>query len=143
MITAMHHSGVVVLDLDRAVEFYRDAIGLKLRGTFEFADASTAQVVGYEDVKLKTVEMETPDGQMIELLQYLHPPAPRRPSDDRSLQGASHLAFRVKDIDKTFGALISKGGIKLNPPVEESAGVKVCYLQDPEGNWIELVEENG
>ena len=143
MITGMHHSGVVVLDLDRAVEFYSDAVGLKLRGTFEFADASTAKVVGYQDVKLKTAEMETPDGQIIEFLQYVYPPAPRRPSQERSLQGASHLAFKVEDIDKTFEAMIGRGGIKLNPPVEESAGVKVCYLQDPEGNWIELVEETG
>ena len=28
MITGMHHAGVVVLDLDRAVEFYSDAVGL-------------------------------------------------------------------------------------------------------------------
>ena len=143
MITGMHHSGVVVLDLDRAVKFYSDAVGLKLRGIFEFADASTAQVVGYQDVKLKTAEMETPDGQMIEFLQYVYPLAPRRPSQERSLQGASHLAFKVEDIDKALEAMIGRGGIKLNPPVEESAGVKVCYLQDPEGNWVELVEETG
>ena len=87
--------------------------------------------------------METPDGQVIEFLQYLYPLAPQRPSDERSLQGASHLAFKVDDIDDTFDALISKGGIKLNPPVEDSPGVKVCYLQDPEGNWVELVEESG
>ena len=143
MITGMHHSGVVVLDMDRAVEFYSGAVGLKLQGTYEYADEATAQVVGYEDVKLKTAVMETPDGQKIELLQYLHPLAPRRHSEERSLQGASHLAFSVVDIDATFDAMISGGGIKLNPPVEESAGVRVCYMQDPEGNWIELVEERG
>ena len=142
MITGMYHSGVVVLDLDRAIEFYRDAVGLKLQGTFEFAGTATGQVVGYEDVKLRTANLETPDGQVIELLQYISPPARQRPSEERSLQGASHLGFRVEDIDTTFETLLAKGGIKLNAPVEESPGVKVCYLQDPEGNWIELVEEN-
>ena len=30
MITGMDHAGLVVLDLDRAIEFYTDAVGLKL-----------------------------------------------------------------------------------------------------------------
>ena len=141
MVTGIHHAGVVVLDLDKAVEFYRDAVGLKLRGTFEFGDESTAQVVGYKGAKIRAAELVSADGQMIELLEYITPPAPHRRSEERSFQGASHLAFKVDDIQKTYESLINKGGRKLNPPVEESPGVKVCYLQDPEGNWIELVEE--
>ena len=92
---------------------------------------------------MKGAELQAPDGQKVELLQYISPPAGQRPSEERSLQGASHLGFKVVDIQKTYETLISKGGRKLNPPVEESPGLKICYLQDPEGNWIELVEQTG
>ena len=141
MITGMHHSGVIVLDLQKAVEFYTGAVGLRLKGTFEFGDDSTAQILGYKGARVKSAELVSPDGEMIELLEYVTPEAPRRSSEERSLQGASHLAFKVDDIEQAYESLISKGGKELNPPVQESPGVKVCYLQDPEGNWIELVEE--
>ena len=140
MITGMDHAGVVVLDLERAIQFYTDALGLKLRGTFEAEGAATSEVVGYEAARLKGAQLETPDGQVVELLEYIIPPAAQRPSEERSLQGASHLGFTVDDIQRAYETLISRGGRKLNPPVQASLEVKVCYLQDPEGNWIELVE---
>jgi hypothetical protein len=34
------------------------------------------------------------------------------------------------------------GGQKLNPVVKVLDGLKACYLQDPDGNWIELVEDS-
>jgi len=36
--------------------------------------------------------------------------------------------------------LIEQGGQSLNPPIEVTKGKTVCYLQDPFGNWIELIE---
>ena len=34
------------------------------------------------------------------------------------------------------------GGQKLNPVVKVLEGLKAAYLQDPDGNWIELVEDS-
>ena len=34
------------------------------------------------------------------------------------------------------------GAVGLNPPVEGAPGRKVCYMQDPDGNWIELIESS-
>ena len=28
----------------------------------------------------------------------------------------------------------------MNPPIEVAPGKKCCYIQDPDGNWIELIE---
>ena len=54
--------------------------------------------------------------------------------------GASHLAFNVVNVEQTFEHLVSHGARMLNPPVEVMPGRTVCYLQDPDGNWIELLE---
>ncbi len=56
--------------------------------------------------------------------------------------GAAHLGFMVDDAEKSFKKCMELGGQKLNPVVKVLDGLKACYLQDPDGNWIELVEDS-
>tara|TARA_Y100000588_G_C13479766_1_gene596313 strand:- start:101 stop:250 length:150 start_codon:yes stop_codon:yes gene_type:complete len=48
----------------------------------------------------------------------------------------------VEDIAATFARLVERGAKVLNLPTQLAAGRLACYLQDPEGNWIELIELN-
>jgi predicted enzyme related to lactoylglutathione lyase len=80
------------------------------------------------------------NGPTLELVQYLTPSSSERQASERNVLGSSHFGISVDDADETFKALVSRGALGLNPPVEVVPGKKVCYLQDPEGNWIELVE---
>ena len=57
--------------------------------------------------------------------------------------GASHLALVVSDIDAAYQKLVDNGALALNPPVELVSGRKACYLQDPDRNWIELIQLSG
>ena len=140
MIIGMHHSGVVVRDMEKALAFYTEVLGLKSLGTAERRGAPISQVVGYENAHLTRTMLATPSGTNVELLQYHSPPPADRPTQERSVLGASHIAFTVDDIEATFQELISRGARKLNPPVEVEPGRKVTYLQDPDGNWIELLQ---
>lgn len=140
MITGMNHTGFVVRDLDRAVAFYRDVIGLKVVATRERQGKPISQVIGYNNAHLKIVVLSAGDGHLLELIHYVNPPSAPRPSNERSVIGAAHLAFTVDNIEEAFRHITSHGAIKLNPPVEVAPGRKGCYLQDPEGNWIELLE---
>ena len=63
-----------------------------------------------------------------------------RQSEERSIIGGSHLCLHVDDIDATFNRLVKNGAKKMNPPAELAPGRWACYLQDPDGNWIELLE---
>ena len=78
---------------------------------------------------------------MIELVHYVRPVAEGPYSEERSILGASHIAFDVSDMQTTFTHLIGKGARRLNPPIEVVPGKLVCYLQDPFGNWLELIEQ--
>ena len=140
MITGMNHTGFVVKDLDRSTAFYRDVVGLQVVGSMERQGAPISHLIGYDDVHLKRRLLSAGDGHMLELIQYIHPPGADRPSDDRNTLGASHLAFDVDDIEATFRHLVGNGALKLNPPVELQPGRTACYLQDPDGNWIELIQ---
>ena len=50
---------------------------------------------------------------------------------------------RIEKYEKEFEKLISNGAQKLNEPVSLTPERKACYLQDPDGNWVELIEDNG
>ena len=140
MITGMNHTGFVVRDLDASVHFYRDIVGLEIVRTMEREGAPISQVIGYENTHVKGTILSTGDGHSLELIQYINPAASERPTDERNVLGASHLAFNVDDIEKTFERLVSNGARRLNPPATMQPGRKACYMQDPDGNWIELIE---
>ena len=140
MIKSMNHTGFVVRDLERAERFYTEVMGLKVSARRERVGAPISQVVGYEKAHLKIVVVSLGGGPDLELIQYLSPSPAARPTQERSVLGASHLAFVVDDIQKTFRALLAGGAKKMNEPAQVEPGKTVCYLQDPDGNWIELIE---
>ena len=116
-------------DLDTAVEFYRDVVGLALERIFEAEGEVTSRLLGYDGVSLKVAFLNAGNGHALELIQYVHPPGAERSSDERNTQGATHLAFDVDDIETTFQRLIDRGARRLNPPVENASGRKLCYLR--------------
>ena len=140
MITRMNHSGLVVRDMDESIAFYRDGLGMEVVGTRERNGGPIEHLVGYHPCHLKAVDMAVGDGSVLELLQYVVPPPAQRPTEERSVVGASHVAFDVVDIQGTYDKLLRNGAKKLNPPIEGAPGKWVCYLQDPDGNWVELIE---
>ena len=137
----MNHTGFVVSDLDASIQFYRDIMGLELERTLEREGPAISQVLGYEATHIRGALLSIQDGHSLELIQYVHPEGADRPTDERNALGATHLAFSVDDIDDTFRRLVASGAKKLNPPARVTPVRTVCYLQDPDGNWIELIED--
>ena len=111
-----------------------------MQARYERTGPGIEQVVGYEGAHLQIVLMGAGGDHSLELIQYRNPAPARRPTEERSVLGATHLCFQVDDIEKTFQALVSNGAKVLNPPEELAAGRVACYLQDPDGNWLELLQ---
>ena len=145
MITGMNHTGFVVNDVGASADFYMRVVGLKEVARRERDGGPISDVVGYENPHLKVALLgfDENGGHILELIEYVRPPASARPSDERAMIGASHICFDVDDIDSAFQEMIANGAKQLNPPVEVSPGRRVCYLQDPDGNWVELIESAG
>ena len=140
MITSINHAGVVVSDLEKAIDFYRDVIGLKIIRKVELTGGPISRLIGYDNTHLKAAHMGTGEGTTVELIQYVNPAPAERPSQERNVLGASHVALTVDDIQESYERVVSGGAQKLNPPQEVAPGAWRCYLQDPDGNWVELVE---
>ena len=141
MIKNIRHTGIVVSNLDKALYFYRDILGLKIRREMIESGKYIDNLSALKGVRVKTIKMSADDGNLIELLYYESHP---RKSINRDICdiGYSHIAFTVENLDSEYKRLKEKG-IKFNcaPQISPDGKAKVVFCRDPEGNLIELVEE--
>jgi len=146
VVTAVRHTGLVVRDLEKSLLFYRDILGLDtVKRAVEQGDFID-NLVGINGVVLEWVKLRSPDGMLVELLQYQsHPDAGDRPLPLPSNRlGCSHLAFTVNDLAALHLYLIENGYHCNSLPLDSPDGaVKVLYCHDPDGIIVELVEELG
>lgn len=144
MILGIHHASVTVSDLDRALYFYRDLLGLELLYTKENSGGKeTSRGVGLEGARMRVAVLKAGEDQ-VELIEYLSPkgkPYDRRPCDI----GNMHIAFRVGNIKAKYDELIKKG-VRFNAaPSEITSGPMKgwfwTYFNDFDGSQLELVEQ--
>ena len=98
-------------------------------------------MLGFENVKVKTVKLFAPNGPtLIELLEF-DVPKGRDLSNQISDLGASHVAFTVSNIDEMYKKL-KQSGIKFNAPPQLTPDgyAKVTFCFDPDGTPVELVQ---
>ena len=138
---ALRHTGIVVSNLDKALYFYGDILGLKIKREMIESGKYIDNVSGLKEVRVKTIKMSADDGNLIELLHYKS--HPRKPiNKDICDIGCSHIAFTVESLDYEYKRLREKGvRFSCAPQISPGGKAKVAFCHDPEGNLIELVEE--
>lgn len=144
----MNHTGFVVNDLNRSLEFYRDLLGLEVERDQILEGEFISELVGYPNARLHIVYLGLGDMKhSVELIQYLNPAGASPSIPERNQIGASHLGIIVDDLDQFYSELSSKGIRFVSPPaIRPNAAYpmarKGCYVQDPDGNWLELLERS-
>jgi len=144
--TSVHHTGIIVKDLDRSIYFYHDILGLDFVNEPSpwFEGDTLADAVGVPGAKLRQVSLQVGESAILELLEYANRPADNDTPIQQNYLGAMHLAFHVEDIDAKVAELRSKGVHFLSDPntVDEGvlAGWKWVYFHDPDEIPLELVE---
>ncbi len=142
----MNHTGFVVSDMERSISFYRDLLGLQEERNHILEGEFISQLVGYPNARLHIVYLGAGDVRhSVELIQYLNPPGERIEPLERNNVGATHLGIIVDDLDSFYEELSSQGFRFVSPPAVRPNATsplarKGCYLQDPDGNWLELLE---
>jgi len=141
----VYHTGFTVANMERALHFYRDLLGMTLVAQQEGQRPYLATVTGFDGVYLKTAFLKaTPDSDhVLELLEYTSHPAEALP-DATNRPGNAHLCLYVRDIAGLHRRLAAAGVVFVNPPTAVTSGVnagaRACYLRDPDGHTIELFE---
>jgi len=118
---------LIVEDLDRALGFYVDVLGLRLghrSGEYAQLDTGTTRLALYtRSAMAKTLGMA------------LAPPVSNAPGFE--------VGFKVSDVDAAFTELIARGARPVMPPTDRFWGQRTAYLRDPDGHLIELAQDLG
>lgn len=142
--TGMHHTSLVVSDMERSLRFYRDQLGLEVVIDTEMSGAMLDREVALAGAHIRMVELRVGDAKtFLELLQYNSPPGKPFPGDFQCCDvGAPHIAFIVPDIQDAYRRLSSEGVKFTFPPQNVDSGVfsgsKTAYCYDPDGMIAEL-----
>ncbi|MDF0498617.1 VOC family protein [Bradyrhizobium yuanmingense] len=140
MIKGIHHVGITCRDMDRMIQFYREAFGFELRECFEWHDSEAFdRIINVSGSAARAVMMQA-GHCCVELFEYTAPPpetdGPLRPQD----RGYTHFCVEVTDIDAEYERLKGIGmQFGKHAPVE-IGGSKALYGRDPEGNIIEILQ---
>ncbi|MEF8801694.1 MAG: VOC family protein [Halolamina sp.] len=134
---SMHHVGIVVSDLEEAVSFYGDVLGLSVAEEFTLSGDGIATAIGADEITGEFVHLEG-HGALVELIEYdaVHG---NGGSDVINAHGAKHVGFAVEDLDDFYEGLpddVETG----SPPQEIELGTSILFFRDPDGNFVEIVE---
>jgi len=145
MAVTIDNTGIVVSDLDAAVDFF-GALGLELEGRAVVEGEWAGRVTGLGDQRVEIAMMRTPDGHgRLELSRFLEPEvvADHRTAPVNAL-GYLRVMFAVDDLDGTLARVREHGAALVSTEVvqyEES--YRLCYIRGPEGLLIGLAQELG
>jgi catechol 2,3-dioxygenase-like lactoylglutathione lyase family enzyme len=140
----MDNVGIVVEDIDAAIEFFT-ALGLALEGRAPIEGDWAGRVTGLRDMRVEIAMMRTPDGHgRLELSRFLAPPvvADHRHAPVNAL-GYLRVMFTVEDIDDTLTRLATRGAQLVGEVVNYQDIYRLCYIRGPEGILIGLAQELG
>lgn len=116
----IHHCGVKVRDVEKAMDFYTRVLGLTLMETVTIA-GQNFYFVG--------------DGSMMLEIE---------PAYDKERlncdHGFGHLALTVDDLEEYCGQLRENEVVFLLEPSQFIPTRKISFIQDPEGNAIQIIE---
>jgi lactoylglutathione lyase len=124
MVKKLLHTRMRVNDLEKTIQFYEQALGLKV------VRRSTSPR-GAQLAFLQTPHSD----EEIELCQMPNSPSVQVQPD------LMHLAFEVENLEK-FTAELAKKGFQLSDgPTQTGSGSVIAFIDAPEGYEVELIQK--
>lgn len=127
-ISHIEHIGVAVKNLDEAIKYYENVLGLKCYAIEEVADQ-----------KVKTAFFKVGETK-IELLESTAPDGPIGKFIEKRGEGIHHLAFAVNDLQRSLDEIKSKNIILIDEKGRKGAeGLNIGFLH-PKSTFGVLTE---
>ena len=114
------HNNLNVVDLDRSLAFYREALGLTERSRKQAADGRFTIVFLTDGVT----------DHLLEITWLRDFDKPRYDLGDNEI----HLALRVDDYDAAYQKHKAMGCV-----CYENAAMGIYFIEDPDGYWLEII----
>jgi lactoylglutathione lyase len=121
------HTCYRILEIDRSVAFY-EALGFEEMARMPIRDEATNVFMGLPG-----------DGARLELTHNHDQTEPYEIGT-----GYGHIAVTVEDLDGTLARLAGQGIEPEKPPYSvREGGSRLCFVRDPDGYRVEIIERAG
>jgi catechol 2,3-dioxygenase-like lactoylglutathione lyase family enzyme len=148
VIHAIAHTAVCVPDIEAAVAFYRDVLGLTVLSPPYLMEGEDLQrdmgeLIAQPRMKAAILGFAADGDRVLEVIEYLDTPgtAARREASLTD-HGLTHVALLCHDIEATRAELEAKGVRMLVSGVAEVARVRTTWFVDPWGVTFILIEKS-
>jgi glyoxylase I family protein len=119
--------GIVVRDLESMVAFYGGLLGLEWVGDLDIPGGTMKRfALGEAGLKLLRLDAEP---------RIASPPG----GPGGGASGLRYVTVVVDDVADVVARCAAAGRAVPVPPFEFSPGLTVAIVEDPEGNWVELI----
>jgi catechol 2,3-dioxygenase-like lactoylglutathione lyase family enzyme len=147
MITGLAHTALHVADVDAAVAWYSEVLGLTvLSPPYRMEGDAIARDMGEllpapVVVKAAIVGVDGELDRVIEVIEYPEAAASEPPAAEITRLGFTHVALICDDVAATRRALEGKGVRFLVSGIADVAGLRTTWFADPWQNVFILVEK--
>jgi predicted enzyme related to lactoylglutathione lyase len=130
MTIALQYANITVNDVDEAITFYGDALGLEVRN--DVANGG-----------FRWVTLGSPSQPGLEIVLSA-PHAGRSQADGDAMQqlltkgSLPMLVFATDDLDAAYERVLATGAEVLQEPIDQAWGPRDCAFRDPSGNTVRI-----
>jgi len=122
--------GIIAKNIDAMMKFYGEALGLDLEATIPMPGGGTMNRFKVGDSIIKVIQLVPA------------PDAEAAPGGIRAATGYRYWTIHVPNLEETVSNVEAAGGKVVVPVREIRPGVTIAFLEDPDGNWVELLENS-
>jgi catechol 2,3-dioxygenase-like lactoylglutathione lyase family enzyme len=122
--------GIVVQDGEAALRFYRDTLGFEHVGDMPMGGGGTMHRLMCGASLIKVIEYEE------------ERPAKAAPGGIAAATGYRYWTISVSNLDQLVESCEAAGYKVAVAPREIRPGVRISMVEDPDGNWVELLESS-
>jgi lactoylglutathione lyase len=120
------HTSVTVKDMDESIAFYTEKLGMTLKSRRE---------IKQNNAEIAFLEIEGTNHR-IELTWW------KDKKDYAEGDQLDHIAFGVGDLRTTIEAVRAKG-VEIAKEPYSLGSSQIAFIKDPNGIWLELIEQKG
>ena len=144
MAISLAHTAVCVPDIDAALAWYRDALGLRVlsppyRMEGEAIERDMGALVPPPVVVTAAIIGFDADDHVVELVEYPNAHGDARATGAVTDTGITHIGVVCDDVEAERERLVAAGATALTGDVAAVAGLRTAWIRDPFGViWILL-----